>query len=130
MKRTSTRSMAFLLFILSAMLAGQSLLDKAVPPEFGRRPPADKDGPLKGYVDWPPRFRSDATDLDKTDYWAAIAISPSTGRAQLLHQRLRTLISPAKPIPPTSLWGRLPAPLRPAFYAMPWAYGVFLITGV
>jgi hypothetical protein len=38
------------------------------------------DGPVVGVVTWEPRIRPDATDWDKTDYWATIAISPSTGK--------------------------------------------------
>jgi hypothetical protein len=38
------------------------------------------DRPVKGYVEWKDRYSSDATDRDKTDFWAAIAISPSTGK--------------------------------------------------
>jgi hypothetical protein len=38
------------------------------------------DGPLVGVIEWEPGLRSDATDWDKTDYWAAIALSPSTGK--------------------------------------------------
>jgi hypothetical protein len=58
----------------------QSLIDKAVPPGFGQRRSEDKNGPLKGYIEWPDRYRAGATELDKTDFWAAIAISPSTGK--------------------------------------------------
>jgi len=38
------------------------------------------DGPLVGIIEWEPGLRSDATDWDKTDFWSAIAISPSTGK--------------------------------------------------
>jgi hypothetical protein len=55
----------------------QSLIDKAVPPGFGRRNAEDD---KKGYVEWADRYRAGATELDKTDFWAAIAISPSTGK--------------------------------------------------
>lgn len=37
-------------------------------------------GPVVGVVEWEPAQRRDATSWDKTDYWAAIAISPSTGK--------------------------------------------------
>lgn len=38
------------------------------------------DGPLVGIIEWEPGLRHDATDWDKTDYWAAIALSPSTAK--------------------------------------------------
>lgn len=38
------------------------------------------DGPVVGIVEWEPAIRPDATDWDKTSYWAAISISPSTGK--------------------------------------------------
>lgn len=38
------------------------------------------DGPVVGIVEWEPALRRDATLYDKTDYWAAIAFSPSTGK--------------------------------------------------
>ena len=95
MKRTSFRSMVLPLIVISAILAGtavvaqilfaeekpgQSLIDKAVPRDFGRRRAGDEDGPLKGFVEWQDRYRSGASERDKTDFWAAIAISPSTGK--------------------------------------------------
>ena len=40
----------------------------------------DDDEPLVGIVTWEPGLRRDATDYDKTDYWCAIAYSPSTGK--------------------------------------------------
>jgi len=57
----------------------KSILDDPVPASFWNRRPA-KDGPLKGYAEWKDRYRSDASEWDKTDFWAAIAISPSTGK--------------------------------------------------
>lgn len=38
------------------------------------------DGPVVGVVQWEPGQRRDATSWDKTDYWAGIAVSPSTGK--------------------------------------------------
>lgn len=39
------------------------------------------DGPVVGVVEWEPGIlREDKTDYDKTDFWAAIAFSPSTGK--------------------------------------------------
>jgi len=38
------------------------------------------DGPVVGVVEWEPALRREATDYDKTDFWAAIAFSPSTGK--------------------------------------------------
>ena len=55
-------------------------MDEAVPPGFGQRRPDDKNGPLKGLCAWPDRYKPDATKRDRTDYWGAIAISPSTGK--------------------------------------------------
>jgi hypothetical protein len=57
----------------------KSLIDDAVPSSFWNRRAAT-DGPVKGYVEWKDRYRSGATEWDKTDFWAAIAISPSTGK--------------------------------------------------
>jgi len=57
----------------------KSLIDDAVPSSFWNRRAAT-DGPVKGYIEWTDRYRSDATDLDKTDFWAAIAVSPATGK--------------------------------------------------
>jgi len=59
----------------------QSMIDRAVPPGFGRRSAEDdKNGPLRGYVDLPERYQTGVSEVAKTDYWAAIAISPSTGK--------------------------------------------------
>ena len=58
--------------------AAQDLLDVAVPADFGRRQSAG--GPAGGYVEWEDRNRPDASSWDKTDYWAAIALSPSSGK--------------------------------------------------
>ena len=52
----------------------KGLIESAVPPEFWNRGAA-ADGPVKGYVDWKERYRRDASEWDKTDYWAAIAVS-------------------------------------------------------
>lgn len=41
---------------------------------------AADDGPVIGVVTWEPGQRSDANSWDKTDYWAGIAVSPSTGK--------------------------------------------------
>jgi hypothetical protein len=42
---------------------------------------ADDDGPVVGVVQWQPGIPfSDKTSWDKTDYWASIAVSPSTGK--------------------------------------------------
>src|SRR5262245_24731256 len=38
------------------------------------------DGPVVGVVGWEAARRPDATSWDKTDYWAGIACSPSTGK--------------------------------------------------
>jgi hypothetical protein len=57
----------------------KSLIDDAVPASFWNRRAAT-DGPVKGYIEWKDRNRSDASDWDKTDFWAAIAFSPSTGK--------------------------------------------------
>lgn len=39
------------------------------------------DGPVVGIVEWQPNIPyKDKTDYDKTDFWAAIAFSPSTGK--------------------------------------------------
>jgi hypothetical protein len=38
------------------------------------------DGPVVGIVQWAPGLERDATPYDKTDYWAAIAYSPDTGK--------------------------------------------------
>jgi hypothetical protein len=35
---------------------------------------------VKGFIEWEPGLRRDANEVDKTDYWSAIAISPSTGK--------------------------------------------------
>ncbi len=62
---------------LSGAAPGVDLIENAVPADvWNRRAPAD--GPLHGYVEWTDRNRRDASDWDKTDYWAAIAVSPST----------------------------------------------------
>jgi len=53
------------------------LIENAVPSSIWNRRAA-VDGPAKGYVEWKARYRSDASDWDKTDYWAAIAVSPAT----------------------------------------------------
>jgi hypothetical protein len=41
---------------------------------------ADDDGLVVGIVRWEAGEQPDATAWDKTDYWSAIAISPSTGK--------------------------------------------------
>jgi hypothetical protein len=41
---------------------------------------AADDDLVVGVVEWEPGLRADANMEDKTDYWAAIAISPSTGK--------------------------------------------------
>lgn len=38
------------------------------------------DGPVVGTVLWEPSLEPDATLYDRTDYWSAIAFSPSTGK--------------------------------------------------
>jgi len=38
------------------------------------------EGPVKGVIEWRPGLERDATDYDKTDFWSAIAYSPSTGK--------------------------------------------------
>lgn len=38
------------------------------------------DAPVRGVVVWEEGQRRDANDWDKTDFWAAIALSPSTGK--------------------------------------------------
>src|SRR5690349_9987705 len=38
------------------------------------------DGPVVGVVRWEPGERPDANSWDKTDFWAGIAFSPSTGK--------------------------------------------------
>ena len=38
------------------------------------------DGPVVGVVEWEPGLERDANAYDKTDYWSAIAFSPSTGK--------------------------------------------------
>jgi hypothetical protein len=83
--KPSLRSVLGVALLAAGLLAGyvratQSLIDKAVPPGFGRRNPGDKNGPLKGLCEWPDRYKPDATKRDRTDYWGAIAISPSTGK--------------------------------------------------
>lgn len=71
---------AISLGMLSAVAAvGGSLIDQAVPADVWNRRAAT-DGPAHGYVEWKERNRPDASDWDKTDYWAAIAISPATGK--------------------------------------------------
>jgi hypothetical protein len=40
----------------------------------------DDDGPVVGVVQWAPGLLRDANSWDKTDLWAGIAISPSTGK--------------------------------------------------
>lgn len=57
----------------------KSLIDDTVPASFWKRRAA-VDRSLKGHVERKDRYRSDATDWDKTDFGAAIAISPSTGK--------------------------------------------------
>jgi hypothetical protein len=74
----------FMLIILMGILLAPTafcgdLIENAVPSSFWNRR-ADVDGPVKGYVEWKDRYREDATDWDKTDYWAAIAVSPGTGK--------------------------------------------------
>jgi hypothetical protein len=67
--------------VMGALVAARAfctdLIENAVPSSFWNRR-ADVDGPVKGYVEWKDRYRRDASDRDKTDYWAAIAVSPST----------------------------------------------------
>jgi hypothetical protein len=41
---------------------------------------ADDDAPLRGTVVWKPGLERDASSYDKTDFWPAIAYSPSTGK--------------------------------------------------
>lgn len=42
---------------------------------------ADDDGPLAGFVDWMTNVnREYLSEYDKTDFWAAIAYSPATGK--------------------------------------------------
>jgi hypothetical protein len=41
---------------------------------------AADDDPVVGIVRWEPGERRDANDWDKTDFWAGIAFSPSTGK--------------------------------------------------
>jgi hypothetical protein len=38
------------------------------------------DGPVVGIIEWTPGLERDANSYDKTDYWAAIAFSPATGK--------------------------------------------------
>jgi hypothetical protein len=57
--------------ILLAILAGTFLATGAL---------AEDDGPVVGIVRWEPGERRDANSWDKTDYWAGIAFSPSTGK--------------------------------------------------
>jgi hypothetical protein len=40
----------------------------------------DDDGMAVGVIEWEPGLRREATMYDKTDLWAAIAFSPSTGK--------------------------------------------------
>src|SRR5689334_13095673 len=41
---------------------------------------AADDGPVVGTVIWQPGLKRDANSYDKTDFWAAIAYSPATGK--------------------------------------------------
>src|SRR5207237_1928067 len=41
---------------------------------------AADDGPVVGTVLWKPGLERDANSYDKTDFWAAIAYSPATGK--------------------------------------------------
>ncbi|MBP7831061.1 MAG: DUF4189 domain-containing protein [Kiritimatiellae bacterium] len=74
----------FLRMTMMGVLSAQAafcgdLIENAVPSSFWNRQ-ADVDGPLTGYVEWKDRYREDASDWDKTDYWAAIAVSQGTGK--------------------------------------------------
>ena len=61
----------WLLFV-AVLLASQLLVSSAF---------ADDDGLVVGSIDWAPNIPfSQKTEWDKTNYWAAIAISPSTGK--------------------------------------------------
>lgn len=58
--------------VLMATLTGMLLAARAL---------CAGDGPVVGVVEWKPGIsREDKTDYDKTDFWAAIAFSPSTGK--------------------------------------------------
>lgn len=48
--------------------------------QWSASPSLADDGPVVGVVQWLPGLRPDANSWDKTDYWAGIAISPSTGK--------------------------------------------------
>jgi len=66
------RALCRCLVLLAVLLASQLVASSAL---------ADDDGLVVGVVQWEPGIPfSEKTSWDKTDYWAAIAVSPSTGK--------------------------------------------------
>ena len=57
--------------VLMSIMAGLLLAAPAL---------SSADEPVVGIVEWEPGLERDANNYDKTDYWAAIAYSPKTGK--------------------------------------------------
>jgi hypothetical protein len=77
--KTKLAPLALTALLAASAVFGIDLIEQAVPASVWNRR-ADPNAPPGGRCDWPDSYREDATDLDRTDFWAAIAISPDTGK--------------------------------------------------
>lgn len=67
-------------FLLTALICISASMNACADENAGANAPGGDGQPLVGIVLWEPSLEPDATLYDKTDFWSAIALSPTTGK--------------------------------------------------